>query len=62
MIGGSLSEARNRAVSAVGSVPAWVVVLSTVAVVGAAAAVLAAVVLSRGRRPAPVDVPTEEAD
>lgn len=42
-----VSMARNRVVSAVMSLPAWVVVLSTAAIVGAIAAVLSAVALSQ---------------
>lgn len=60
MIGGVVSVVRDRAVSGVEAVPAWVVVLSTAAVVGAAAAVFAAVALSRPGGSGPVEVPTED--
>jgi hypothetical protein len=59
MLSESLSAARNRAVLAVESVPAWAVVLSTAAVVGATAAVFAAVALSRPTAGV-TEVPSEE--
>lgn len=60
MIGDFVSMARNRVVSAVSSIPAWVIVLSTAAIVGATAAVLSAVALSRPGGSGPVEVPTED--
>jgi uncharacterized membrane protein len=60
MLGDFVSMARDRVVSAVMSLPAWTVVLSTAAIVGAIAAVLSAVALSRSTGTGPVEVPSED--